>query len=281
MKRMLIAILLLMTVGAAVNAQSTELNGPVRSVEEWVYKTELRFGEIVEVLESHTATTYNTAGNVLEEVEYSPSGGILGRTVNKYSGPCQAETVHYTSTGSIEDQTLKECDSAGRGIRGDTYDKDGQFISRFTTEYEGNLTRERFYDATGKLTTAMDVETDGRGHITRMVAYDEDTGEPSSVIEYENADDGKPLRTLMYGENGDLAGEFRYEYTHDIDGMDDVTTTTLYVAGIPFKSTTEGLVTTFDTHGNWIEKRTYKQEEKFGKSQWTLTKVEKRVIEYH
>ncbi len=281
MKVAFLVVLLALAVGVAVGAQSDELNGPVASVEVWVSTTEVSFNNTVEVWKSHKVTNYDAEGNIIEEVDYSASDNVVTRTVHKYDASCcRVESILYGSLGAIEHRIERECDSAGREVQVDVYDSNGRLTSRSFIEYEGRLMRERAYDANGRLTMAVDIETDDNGNTTRMVMYDEETGKSSSVIESAYTDAGKLLSTLMYGEDGKLAGEIRYEYAYKKDGMNEVTTSTLYIAGIPFKSTIEGIVTILDSYGNWTEKRTYKQEEKFGESQWSLTSVERRTIQY-
>lgn len=276
-----VVVSLVLAVSLALNAQPSDLNGPVVSVETWTYTTEMQFGQTVKVWKSHTTTIYNDEGNVIEEIEYSETGDVLTRTVHKYdANSCRIESVQYGSSGEVKTRTLRKCDSSGREVQIDVYDRNGNLTGRSFIEYEGNLERDRGYGADGKLAVAADFEKDSNGNITRMVLYDKDTGKPSSVIQHELNADGKTLRTLMYGKDGKLAGELRYSYTYNKDGMDEIITTTLYVAGTPFKTTTEGTVTVSDSHGNWTEKRTYKQEPRFGKLQWILTKVEQRIIKY-
>jgi len=281
MKVALVVVFLVIAVGVSVGAQSNELNGPVAAVEAWVYTTEVSFGETVEIWESHKATSYDAEGNIIEEVEYSASGNVVTRTVHKYDvSCCRVESIQYGSSGAIEERMKRECDSAGREVQVDAYDSSGRLTSRAFTEFEGGLMRGRQYDASGRLTIAVDLEEDSNGSNTRMVLYDKDTGEPSSVIESEYTDAGKLLSTLMYGEDGKLLGEIRYEYAYKKDGMDEVTTSTSYLVGIPLNSTTKGMVTLLDSYGNWTEKRTYKQEEQYGQTKWTLTDVERRTIQY-
>ena len=282
MKKGLLVFLLLLAVSIMAGAQSGDaLSGRVAAVETWVYTAEMHFGETVENWDSHKATTYDTEGNIIEEVEYSSSGKIVSKTEHKYDASyCRVESVQYGSSGEIERQTRRKCDSSGREIQTDVYDSTGRLTSKSLTEYVGNLAQERGYDASGALTFAMDVEKDGSGNITRMVLYDEKTGKPNSVMEDTYTSDGKTLSTLMYNENGEQLGEIRFSYSYDKDGMDEITTTTLYLAGVPFRNSTEGMVILSDSVGNWTEKRTYKQEEQFGKVQWILTDVERRTIRY-
>ena len=281
MKMGVVGVLLVLAVSLALNAQSSDLNGPIASVETWTYTTEMQFGQAVKVWKSHKATTCDDEGNVIEEIEYSATGDVLTRTVHKYdASSCRIESIQYGSSGEIKTRTLRKCDSSGREVQIDVYNCNGNLTGRSFTEYEGNLERDRSYDADGKLIAALDVEKDSNGNIMRMVLYDKGTGKPDSVIQYELDADGKTLRTLMYNEDSELVGEFRYSYSYGKDGMDEITTTTLYVAGTPFKTTTEGTVIVSDSFGNWTEKRTYKQETRFGKRQWVLAKVEQRIIKY-
>jgi len=275
----IVAFLIGVTAGAV--AQSPVVEGPVASVEEWIYNTEVRFGETEEVLVTHTKTIYDTEGNVVEEFEYSTSGDIVSRTVHKYdTNSCRIESIRYTALGAVELRIQRVCDETGREIQIDTYNSSGQLTGRTIEEYDGNLVRFKSYNGSGVLDAAFDMETDSNGNLIRMVSYDVDTGKATSVVESTYNVAGKVVRTLFYNEGGEMFSEIKYSYSYDEDGMDEITTTTLYLAGAPFRTTTEGLVIEVDSRGNWTERRTYKQQEQYGQIEWVLTKVERRTILY-
>ena len=235
----------------------------------------------MENLVTHTTKSYDSKGNIIEEIEYSTSGDIVNRTLHKYdASSCKVESIIYGNSGAIEQRILSKCDGSGREIQSDTYDNAEKLTGRFLTEYVGNLQRIRGYDANGTLTLAMDIEKDSNESTTRMVLYDAETGKATGEFKETYNDKGKKLNGLMYGENGELLAESRYSYSYNEDGMDEITKTTSYIAGILNRTTTEGLVTVKDQYTNWIEKRTYKKEEQFGQVKWVLTGLKKRIIRY-
>lgn len=286
MRRLLTALVLvvLLSVSAQVDtfAQSDELNGSVSRVEEWVYETEEHFGKTEEVWASHSVRVYNVDRNLVEEISYSATGSIIERVVNTYDSNQQnTESIEYTSSGTIEKRIVRTFDGTGREVQIDVYDKLGDLLYRTLVEYEGNVKKSRGYNADGTLSLALDEETDDLGNVVRYVAYDEETGDVESVLEFTHTSDGKPLSTLMYDDEGKLSGELEYSYAYDIDGMDEVCTTTLSASGIVFGTTIEGTVIEIDSVGNWTEKRSYKQEERFGKLEWVLEGIHRRSIDYY
>jgi len=281
MKKRITIVVAVIIFCIAVAAQSDVLSGPVSMVEEWVYKTEVRFGEIVEILDSHSTKKYDIGGNVVEEAQYSSSGTLIERTVHSYdSNFCKTESVCYTGSGAIDRRIERQFDSTGREIQIEVYDGSGRLTSRTLEEYKGNLKRMRAYEADGTLSLAVDEETDSLGNTVRWVAYDEDTGNVESVIRFTYTSDGKTLSNLMYNEDEELIGEIRYSYSYGEGGMDEITTSVFYVAGTLYGSTTTGTVVETDSFGNWTEIREYTQEERFGRGEWVLTKIYRREITY-
>jgi len=265
MKKRITIVVAVIIFCIAVAAQSDVLSGPVSMVEEWVYKTEVRFGEIVEIWDSHSTKKYDIGGNVVEEAQYSSSGTLIERTVHSYdSNFCKTESVCYTGSGAIDRRIERQFDSTGREIQIEVYDGSGRLTSRTLEEYKGNLKRMRAYEADGTLSLAVD----------------EDTGNVESVIRFTYTSDGKTLSNLMYNEDEELIGEIRYSYSYGEGGMDEITTSVFYVAGTLYGSTTTGTVVETDSFGNWTEIREYTQEERFGQLEWVLSGIERRRITY-
>jgi len=281
MKKRITIVVAVIIFCIAVAAQSDVLTGPVSMVEKWVYKTEIRFGEVAEIWDSHSTKKYDIEGNVIEEAQYSSSGALTERTVHSYdSNFCKTESVYYTGWGVIDRRIERQFDSAGREIQIEVYDGNGRLTYRSFVEYEGNLKRSRTYEADGTLSLAIDEETDSFGNAVRWVSYDEDTGNLESVIRFTYASDRKVLSNLMYNEDEELIAELRYSYSYDEDGMDEITTSDFYIGGTLYKSTTTGTVVETDSFGNWTETRNYKQEERFGQPEWLLSDIERRSITY-
>jgi len=281
MKKNITIVVAMIIFCIAVAAQSDVLSGPVSMVEEWVYETEVRFGEIVETWGSHSTKKYDLGGNVVEKAQYSSSGTLIERAVHSYdSNFCKTESVYYTGSGAIDKRIKRQFDSTGREIQIEIYDGNGRLTSRTLEEYEGNLKIMRAYEADGTLSLAVDEESDSLGNTVRWVAYDKDTGNVSSVIRFTHTSDGKTLSSLMYNEDEELIGEIRYSYSYGEGGMDEITTSVFYVAGILYDSTTTGTVVEADSFENWAEIREYTQEERFGQSEWVLSSIKRRSITY-
>ena len=281
MKKRITIVVAVIILCIAVAVQSDVLSGPVSMVEEWVYETEVRFGEIVEIWDSHSTKKYDIGGNVVEEAQYSSSGTLIERAMHSYDANfCKAESVYYTGSGAIDKRIERQFDSTGREIQIEVYDGNGRLTSRTFNEYEGNLKRSRGYEANGTLVLAMDEEIDSFGNVTRMVLYDEETGSVTADFRQAYTSDGKILMRSIYGEDEKLLAETRYSYSYGENGMDEITTAASFIASIPSNIIITGTVVETDSFGNWTEIRKYTQEERFGQLEWVLSGIERRRITY-
>jgi len=242
---------LVATTASALTDPFAELKGPIAVMEEWSYSVEEKFGEPVKILQGHKKVVYDSRLNPIETIEYTESGAIKKRYVRMY-------------------------DESGRLLQAIVYDALGNLESKMIVEYEGNIQFQRTYGPTGRLTGASRQELDSAGRIIRMVSYDE-TGKQGAVTESSYTSDGESLLTRMVTD----AGEIVMSYSYGVEGMDVVTETTLYVAGIKLKTLITGtrLVAT-DPFGNWTEKLVFTREERFGRVGWVLDRVYERVFTY-
>lgn len=181
--------------------------------------------------------------------------------------------------GAIDRRTKRQFDSGGREIQVEVYDGSGRLTSRMLEEYQGNLKRMRAYEADGTLSLAMDEETDSFGNITRMVLYDEKTGDVTGDFRSTYTNDAKILMRSVYDEDEKLLLETKYSYSYGENGM-EITTAASFIVGIPSNTVITGTVVVTDSFGNWTEIRGYKQEKRFGQAEWVLTSIKRRAIIY-
>jgi len=257
MNKTLVAAILVLVVGVGTFGQGDPfqgLNGPVAKVEKWSYKTEEKFGDIVEVWDAHTVNMYDVDQNSIE-------------------------SIHYTKTGSINERYVRTFDGSGRMVQIDEYNWLSNLESKTVVTYEGNVQISRDYDGAGDLESAYDTELDANGNIIRMTIYDVDSGDVSSVAENTYTSDGEPLSARMYDDKGELFGSFDYRY--DVEGMDYINTLVAYLLGSVFMRYERGTVLVeIDEYGNWTEERSYEHKERFGKIEWVLTNIYRREITY-
>lgn len=257
MKRSVVGGLIMIVLGltAAGLEPFGDLLGPVSSVESWSYEVEMKFGEPFEEETKHTLTLYDRYGNDIE-------------------------TIHYGKSGGVEKRYARSVDESGRIFLIEKYGRLGFPEETTRITFSGNIQRHRIYDLEGELIAACDDEVDSSGKQIRSVIYDVETGDVSSVLDFTYASNGEPSLTEMRDEDGDVM--FTFEYRYDVDGMDAIGTTTVYLLGAEFPGDEAGIVLSQrDAHGNWTEKRHYEYEEKFGVAEWVLTDVHRRVIEYY
>jgi len=250
-----VAVLLGVSLGATTATALTdpfaELKGPIAAMEEWTYSVEEKFGEPVKILEGHERVIYDSRLNPVETIEYTESGAIKKRYVRTY-------------------------DDSGHLLQVIVYDALGNLEEKMIVEYEGNVQFQRTYGPTGRLTGASRQELDSAGRVIRIVLYDE-TGKQEAVTESSYTSDGEPLLTRMITDKGEIV----MSYSYNIEGMDVVSETTLYVAGIKLKTLITGTrLVAMDPYGNWTEKRVFTREERFGRVEWVLDRVYERVFTY-
>lgn len=228
-----------------------ELHGSVRESEVWDYKIEEKFGQSQEDWTSHVLNLYDENQN-------------------------RIESTHYTETGSISERFIYELDTAGREIQVDEYDMRGGLVGRTINRYEGSTQIERVYDSNGDLIGAHNRETKPDGsHI--VTNYDPESGDVSSVMEFLYNGEGNPLSWRMTDENGSPMSLIIYSYEED--GMDAISTASLYLLGIELLKVVMGIeLSDIDEFGNWTEKRKYTLEERFGAEEWVLSSIQRRII---
>jgi len=247
----LLGVFLGATTATALTDPFAELKGPIAAMEEWSYNVEEKFGEPVKILEGHRKEIYDSHSNPIETIEYTVSGTIKKRYVRTYdNGGRLLQVIVYNALGNLEGKTI--------------------------CEYEGNILFAKEYGPTGKLTGAYRQELDSAGRIIRMVLYDE-TGKQTGVTESSYAPDGKLLLTRIVTDTGEIVTS----YSYNVEGMDVVTKTTIYVAGIKFTTLITGTrVVATDPYGNWTEKHVFTRKERFGRVEWVLDKVYERIFTY-
>jgi len=257
MKTTLIATIFVLILGVAAFTQAgpfQSLQGPVAKVEEWSYTTEEKFGNTVEVWDTHSVTTYNTDRNPVESIE-------------------------YTKTGSINKHYIRMFNNSGQLIQVEEYNWLGNLESKTVATYEGNVQTSRDYGAAGDLESAYDAELDANGNPIRITIYDVDSGDVSSVWERTYKSDGDLLSMRMYNDEGELSSTVDYRY--GADGMDVISISVVYFLGSKFMNLEAGtMFAKIDAYGNWTEKRSYDHKERFGKTEWVLAHIYRRKITY-
>jgi antitoxin component YwqK of YwqJK toxin-antitoxin module len=135
------------------------LVGPVKSVEKKLVGFGLKNGITVE--ESSRAIqkiTYNTQGNILEEISYDQNSAISQKLTYLYDA--EGRCTGYDEYAALVDKSLTiprrhvyKLDDKGRRVEYVVFDSDGTMASRFVYKYDGkgNLTDEEWYAHTGRL----------------------------------------------------------------------------------------------------------------------------------
>jgi len=231
------------------------LVGSVSIVEYWSYDVEFRFGEPEEELTGHSIERYDRQGN-------------------------QTETVHYDTTGRVTERYSRSFNDEGLLTRIDEFDGRGNLVSSTRVTYESGVRKHRAYDQHGNISSASDITLSPSGKTLTMVLYDEETGDLSLEIRNTYNDHDEPSASEWWNEDGERT--VRSIYRYGVEGMDVMDETEFYVAGVLFHSFITGKVLAKrDLGGNWIEKLSYKREEKFGETEWILSNVYRRRIEYY
>jgi len=230
------------------------LNGPVAKVERWGYTTEEKFGNTVEVWDSHSVETYDANQNNIE-------------------------SLHYTQTGNIDKRYVRTFDSNGRLIQVDEYNSLERLESKKLLRYEGNTEIARLYDGFGNLKSADDIELDENGNSIRITTYDVDSGDVAIIGYNTYTSDGNPLSTRVYDDKGEIFAAMDWSY--DTEGTGYTTTGMGYLLGSVFMKTESGTrIIETDKHGNWTEEQSYEHKERFGKTEWVLSHIYRRKITY-
>jgi len=254
MKRTLVAAILVLAFSAGTFGQFDGLNGPVAKVERWGYTTEEKFGNTVEVWDSHSVTMYDVNQNNIE-------------------------SIHYTKTGNIDKRYIRTFDSSGQLLQVNEYNSLERLESKTLYQYEGNVQIRRSYNANGDLEIASDIEFDTDGRQVRETLYDVGSGDISSAAEGTYTPDGEPLSIRMYNGDGEVV--MTVDNRYDVDGMDYISTSVIYLLGSVFmKGESSTRIIKTDNHDNWLEKREYKHKERFGKKEWVLINIYRREITY-
>jgi hypothetical protein len=246
-----ILCLILMVLGGATEPFS-EIKGPVRTMEEWSYKVEERFGQYVKILDGHKKAFYDENLNPIEEIIYTQSGVIKQRYLRKY-------------------------DVNGRLLEVRVYDGKGTLTETGITEYDAKGALEKTYSSTGQLKGASRVEFDEKGRLIRVTMYNPRTGEPESVYEQSYTLDGKLSWSLFTTKDAQLL----ISYSYNVEDMDDVAETVTYIRGVKlFSQITGTKIISVDSYGNWMEMRTFEKKERFGRVEWVPLTLSQRVFTY-
>lgn len=256
MRRVVVCVLV---IGISISVFGGEpfrtLFGPVYRIEQRNYDVVLKYGEPVAEYDGRHVSLYDIQGN-------------------------EIETTYYGNNELLEKRFERLFDSQNRLVQTDEYNRLDNLVERTLVSYSGNIQRYRGYDLQGEITSASDWELDENGNEVRVVTYDEETGEVSSILHQTFRSDGEQLSMVMYGENSEPMAVLEYEY--DVGGMDYIDRSELYVLGAVFMRFENGYVfSKVDSQGNWTEKRSYEMEEEFGESQWVPMYIYVRTIEYY
>ena len=181
------------------------LLGPARSVERKLVGFALKGDAIMETSRrTLQKVTYNTQGNILEDVSYDQQSAISQRLVYTYDE--QGRGTGYNEFAALLDKTLTiprrhvyKLDDKGRRIQYSVFESNGTLGSRFVYKYDlnGNLIEEEWYSHTGQLGGKTVSSFDGKANRVSHAYYHGD-GSLSwrNVSKYDSS--GNRTETLLY-----------------------------------------------------------------------------------
>lgn len=204
------------------DVEKAGLAGRVKSVEVWRVEYPLAADGGVEsrrVL--FRRTTYDGAGNRIEEVTHSPGSSSYSRLVYTYDAA--GRNTGYEEYSTVADKSsdqprrhVYKLDDAGRMSEYTVYESDGSAGSRFTYAYDaaGRKTEEAFYSWQGKRTGRLVYAYDGRGRLLTQTSYGGDDAVSWKNINVYGAEGDKTESAQYQGETL----RYRFFYKYDAKG---------------------------------------------------------------
>jgi hypothetical protein len=228
MKSFALGLLLLVAASFPANGQTqtdvekSGLAGRVKSVEFGRVEYVLKDGKSAEGKRIPLQkTTFNDAGNKIEQETFDQSGSPLERLVYTYDAA--GRNTGYDEYSSIVDKSLSKprrhiytLDVLGRTVEYAVFDSDGTSASRFTYAFvdQGNKTEEAFYSWNGTRTGKLAYTYDEQGHQLTQTSYNADDTLSWKLV---NTYDAKGNKTESVQYQGDKL-RYRFLYKYDDKG---------------------------------------------------------------
>ena len=224
----------------STHAQSLNLNGDVKSVHEYEFDIEEKFGEEVEinvVLKDYTL--FNELGNKTEYILTLLSDTFVYKSEYDNNNNEVLSLSYYKKTNELRDSVIRIYDD-GKLIKSLAYDKEGNLewsqyikydengndIEWARKDEDGNLTnlhKSFIYNESGNLMEWSGYSSSGKLDKVYKYKYD-DEGNKLDYSQYYS--DGNLCYKIKYNKNGkqieqkllDLEGNVAYEKKYDENG---------------------------------------------------------------
>lgn len=194
------------------DAQVFNLNGDVKSVHEYEFDIEEKFGEEVEinvVLKDYKL--FNELGNETESITPLISDTLVNKSEYDNNNNEVLSLTYYKKTNELRDSTIRIYDDE-KHIKSLSYDKEGnlQWTSHSKYDKNGNKIEYASYDKDGNLKyLAKDYIYNESGNLIEYSDFNEE-GKLDKVYKYKYDDGGNILDHSGYFSNGNLSTKTKF-----------------------------------------------------------------------
>ena len=289
-----------------------EINGKVKTIKEYKFEANKKFGEFVqnEEWESSNHYCYNEEGKLIEKRSYSRFGASPVKHIYKYDDknynraiieyyyndtPSEIEIISYNKDGSISERN--------------TYNSDGEIrvVEKLKYDNSSNKIEDSTYDANGDLYSQVKLKYDNKGNVIESQLWgiiNNDTNDSYTIHKYIKYDN--------YDNKVEEKGSFIYTYPSlskayfrdlfDIHGNKTVHYFNVNKEERPYETLLEydknnnlikeidneirTLNYTYDNLNNWIKiedktAKNHKEIDKLENPYYSEMKIKLREIEYY
>jgi len=234
--------------------------------------------------------TFDIAGNLLRDIDYSSDGSVLNDERNLCRTGRVVETVRKHSPFTyLPDRVVYKHDATGNVIEENGYDLAGKLVSNHIYEYNDRgrkvrWTSKSFFQNEDKRTHRWTFTYDDRGRVREERAYldagkdfipTDELGGPHRKL-YMYSDLTRSNVTVKFDARGVFVGSSVSRYDSKGNELEDI----VFDQKGELKEKTR-YVYVFDSLGNWTVQKTYEWDIENGKGYYRLEEISYRTITFY
>lgn len=204
------------------DVEEMKLKGKVKTMAEYSYEAEEKFGEIqkgkrlVETKNYHfdPAYSFDERGMIKEVVAYTVNSSIAEKTINKYDGNGHLiESSSYNFNGSLRSRQTNTYNNQGLKVEEGNYDAIGTISQKSIYKYDNNknLIEAIGYNKSGTQDYKQIMKYNNKNQMIENVFYDPQN-KLLTKITYVNDEQGNWLTYNEFTNSGFQSKKFAYTY---------------------------------------------------------------------